>query len=197
MADSDNFRSLVASAPDLLERWNTITDEIIRECEAKYGETLDRASLAGLTSVRLATLTGDEFDWRAEAQQQLPALKRAAEYAAVREKVQAEDAAAIAAEFDDLAPHERIAKSRAMGIGEKAGAPRQLSEQEKADAAARINGMQLSGPQKMAEARKAGLNFDVRNTRRLCVGTGLTCRDVQEVLGGLPAADSDCASCVF
>ena len=159
MQDTENFRALVASSDVLRERWLTITSKIIAECADKFGETLDRESLAALNSVRLATLTGDDFDWRAEAQQQLPALKRAAEYAAIREKVQAEDAQAIAAEFDHLDPNARMAKARATCIGQKVEAPVVLSEQEKLDAATRINGLRLSPQQRMAEARKAGLTF--------------------------------------
>lgn len=159
MQDQENFRAIVADSDILRERWLTLSSKIIAECADTLGETVDRESLMSLNSVRLAVLTGDDFDWRAEAQQQLPALKRASELAEIKRRVEAEDAAAIAAEFDDLPPRERMTKAHSMGIGQKAGAPAQLSDEEKMDAATRINGMRLSGAQKIAEARKAGLTY--------------------------------------
>ncbi|MEM6635536.1 MAG: hypothetical protein AAF667_06555 [Pseudomonadota bacterium] len=157
MQDTENFRAIVAESDLLRERWLTLSSQIIAECADQFGETVDRESLMMLNSVRLSVLTGETFDWRAEAQQQLPALKRASELADIKRRVEAEDAAAIA-ELDDLPPSERLSKAHAMGLGQHE-APAQLSDEEKMTEALRINSMRLSGVQRLAEARKAGLTY--------------------------------------
>ncbi|MEL6801453.1 MAG: hypothetical protein AAFO80_16385 [Pseudomonadota bacterium] len=159
MQDVSNFKNIVAQSVVLRERWLNLTSKIINEIESGYGEVIDREALAELNSVRLATLTGEEFDWRAEATQQFPILKRATEVAKIRAKIEAEDEAAITSEFDGLSPSEAMAKSRALGIGQKVEDRPSLTIDQQADAARKINAMQLSPQERMNQARKSGLKY--------------------------------------
>lgn len=157
MQDQENFRAVVAASDLLRERWLTLSSTIIAECADSFGETIDRESLMALNSVRLAVLTGDDFDWRAEAQQQLPALKRATELAEIKRRIEEEDAQAVFEEFDGLSGPERLAKARELGICSRAEDNSKPTLEQQSKEAARINGLNLSPQQRMAEARRAGL----------------------------------------
>jgi len=159
LRDLENFRAIVADSDLLRERWLTKTSEIIAECEARYGEVLDRESLMQLTSVRLFVLTGDpDTDWKPEALQQLPALRRATELADLKRRIEEEDSSAVvSAEFDGLSPTEKMAKSRELGLNKTTNDRLQLSEEDAMREAAKINAFPGSNAQKLAMARAAGL----------------------------------------
>lgn len=163
MNNIENFKAIVANNPPALERWNSFTETAIQKA-AQAGITITKEDLATLTSVRIFVLTGQESgDWEEEAKVNLPAFKRSAEAAALRDQLANEEAAEHAeatAKLDAMTPEQRMRFARENGaafdpaLGKEKAAP-QLNAAEKAAALARIN--KLRGGAKIAEARRLGL----------------------------------------
>ncbi|WP_172294177.1 hypothetical protein [Pseudoruegeria sp. HB172150] len=117
----DSFRNMLTIPGNeaLKSLWDVTSDRLLAEL-ADQGVTISKAELMGLRSVRTyVALNGTDDSYlmnvRQEIEESLPRLKKARELEEVRQRIEAEDAAAVE-EIQSLRPANRMQKARAAGM---------------------------------------------------------------------------------
>ncbi|WP_170428148.1 hypothetical protein [Ruegeria arenilitoris] len=151
----ENFRNIVSTGGDLTRaRWEAVSDKIIGDANRLLGVELSREDVIALPSARIATLTDEPLsELYLDEIQQLEGVKEQVRQHELREALEQGDDEAHA-ELARLAPHQRMARARRLGMTDQP----QRAPTSAADEATLLRRlMTLSPAQRITKARAWGL----------------------------------------
>jgi len=157
----EDFKSIVATSPELQVRWHAMTDRLAAKVREDFGVEVSMEELAELASVRLAVLSGDEdllatFDAEIQRHPGVAQAVQEREFVCILadKKNPAHDHARE--EWNRLSPHEKMRRARQIESAKpKTAQPKALSVEERAAAIKDVS--QLRGGARIAEARRRGV----------------------------------------